>query len=51
MSSWTWSGFFSSLVGVLQWTIAVLAVVGTLGLFGWIVTMIFHAGDDDDQYP
>jgi hypothetical protein len=39
-TTWTWAGFFTSLLGVLQWTIAVLAVAGTLGLFGWIVMMI-----------
>ena len=27
-------------LGVLQWTIAIVAVVGTLSLFTWIVFMI-----------
>jgi len=39
-TTWTWAGFFQSLFGVLQWTVAVLSVVGTLGLFGWIVMMV-----------
>jgi hypothetical protein len=38
--NWTWSGFFQSLLGVLQWTIAVVSVAGTVGLFSWIVIMV-----------
>jgi hypothetical protein len=26
--------------GVIQWTIAILSVAGTLALIGWILTMI-----------
>ena len=37
---WTWSGFFDSLLGVVQWTVAIVSVVGTLALFGWILKMI-----------
>jgi hypothetical protein len=37
---WTWGGFFFSLLGVLQWIIAALAVAGTLALFGWILLML-----------
>jgi hypothetical protein len=40
-SSWTWTDFFRTVLGVLQWTIAILSVAGTLALFGWILTMIF----------
>ena len=29
-----------TLLGVLQWTLAILSVAGTLLLFTWIVTMI-----------
>jgi len=39
-SDWTWGDVFQTLVGVLQWTIAILAVGGTLALFGWILTMV-----------
>jgi hypothetical protein len=39
-SGWTWGDVFQTLVGVLQWTIAILAVAGTLALFGWILTMV-----------
>ena len=31
---------FNIAVGLLQWTIAILAVVGTLALLGWIVMMV-----------
>jgi hypothetical protein len=39
---WTWGDFFQSLFGVLQWTIAILSVAGTLALFSWIVMMILR---------
>jgi hypothetical protein len=39
---WTWSGFFGSVLGVIQWTVAILAVAGTLALIGWILMMIFR---------
>ena len=39
-SDWTWGDLFQTLVGVLQWIVAILAVAGTLALFGWILTMI-----------
>jgi len=29
-----------SVLGVLQWTIAILSVTGTLALFSWILVMI-----------
>jgi hypothetical protein len=29
-----------SLLGVLQWTIAIVSITGTLVLFSWIVLMI-----------
>jgi hypothetical protein len=38
--NWTWGDFFQALTGVLQWTIAIVSVAGTLALFGWILTMI-----------
>jgi hypothetical protein len=40
MDEWTWSGFFQSLLGVLQWTIAILSVAGTLALLSWILMMV-----------
>jgi hypothetical protein len=29
-----------SVLGVLQWTIAIVSVAGTLALFSWILVMI-----------
>ena len=37
---WTWGDFFQAVVGVVQWTIAILSVAGTLALVGWILKMI-----------
>jgi hypothetical protein len=37
---WTWGDLVQTVMGVLQWTIAILAVAGTLALFGWILTMV-----------
>jgi hypothetical protein len=37
---WTWGDFLQALLGVLQWTIAIVSVAGTLALFGWILTMV-----------
>ena len=33
----TWGAM---LIGVLQWTIAIAAVLGTLGLFTWIAVLL-----------
>jgi hypothetical protein len=38
--NWTWSNFFGALLGVVQWTIAIISVAGTLALFTWILKMI-----------
>jgi hypothetical protein len=32
----------TSLLGVIQWTIAILSVAGTLALFSWILLMILR---------
>jgi hypothetical protein len=37
---WTLGDFFQSLLGVLQWTIAIVSVAGTLALISWILMMI-----------
>jgi hypothetical protein len=39
---WTWGDFFQALLGVVQWTFAIVSVAGTLALLGWIVTMIMR---------
>jgi hypothetical protein len=37
---WTWGDFLQAFLGVIQWTIAIVSVAGTLALFGWIFTMV-----------
>ena len=39
-ADWTWGGVFQSVLGVVQWTIAIVSVAGTLALIGWIFKMI-----------
>lgn len=34
------SAFLRSLLGVLQWTLAIGSVAGTLALFTWIIVMV-----------
>jgi hypothetical protein len=34
------SNFFGALLGLVQWTIAIISVAGTLALFAWILKMI-----------
>ena len=36
------------LVGILQWTIAIASVVGTLALLGWILKMIVTKDKRDE---
>jgi len=31
---------WSTVIGVLQWTIAIAGILGTLALFTWIVVML-----------
>ena len=42
----------NTLLGILQWTVAILSVAGTLALVGWIVAMFFkkdrHGSNDSD---
>jgi hypothetical protein len=40
MADMTWRGIFTIVLGLLQWTIAILSVAGTLALFGWIIRMV-----------
>ena len=39
-AAWTWSDFFQALLGIFQWTLAIISVAGTLALISWILTMI-----------
>ena len=32
------------ILGVLQWTVAVVSVIGTLALFTWIAVLLFKKG-------
>ena len=36
----TWPKIVHSVIGVIQWIIAIASVAGTLALFSWILTMI-----------
>jgi hypothetical protein len=36
----TWGQIGAIVVGLLQWTIAIVSVAGTLALFGWIIRMV-----------
>jgi hypothetical protein len=40
-TDWTWTGFFQSLFGLMQWGIAIISVAATLALLGWILMMFF----------
>jgi hypothetical protein len=42
VTDWTWGDLVQALLGILQWTIAILSVAGTLALAGWILTMFFR---------
>jgi hypothetical protein len=39
-SDWTWHGFFQLVLGILQWTLAILSVAATVALFSWILLLI-----------
>ena len=36
----TWRQIGGIVVGLLQWTVAIVSVAGTLALFGWIIRMV-----------
>jgi hypothetical protein len=36
------------IVGIIQWSIAILSVIGTLGLVGWILKMILTKDKRDE---
>jgi hypothetical protein len=37
--TWSWRDVATAFFGIVQWTIAIAAVLGTLGLFTWILVM------------
>ena len=43
-----WRDVFDAAVGVIQWTIAIAAVLGTLALIGWILKMIVKKDKRDE---
>ena len=43
-----WRGVFDVAVGLIQWTIAIAAVLGTLALVGWILKMIVKKDKRDE---
>jgi len=44
----TFGQIFTIAVGLIQWTIAIAAVIGTVGLIGWILKM-FVTKDKRDE--
>ena len=36
----TFERLFTIVVGIVQWTIAIVSVLGTVALVGWIIKMI-----------
>lgn len=41
---------FTIAVGILQWTIAIVSVAGTLALVGWIIRMIVKKDKPDELH-
>ena len=35
--------------GILEWTVAILAIAGTIALFSWLAIMIFRKDTRDDS--
>ena len=50
MHNWTWGKIFSVALGLLQWSIAIVSVFGTLLLFGWILKMIVKKDKRDELH-
>jgi hypothetical protein len=50
MHDFTWGQIFSVALGLLQWTIAIISVFGTLLLFGWILKMIVKKDKRDELH-
>jgi hypothetical protein len=46
----TWGQIFSVALGLLQWSIAIVSVFGTLFLFGWILKMIVKKDKRDELH-
>jgi len=50
MRDFTWGQIFSITLGLLQWSIAIVSVAGTLALFVWIVKMIVKKDKRDELH-
>jgi hypothetical protein len=50
MRDFTWAQVFSVALGLLQWSIAIVSVAGTLTLFIWIVKMIVKKDKRDELH-
>jgi hypothetical protein len=46
----TWSQIFGIVLGLLRWTLAIVSVVATLALFGWILKMILKKDKPDELH-
>jgi len=50
MHDLTWGQIFSIALGLVQWSIALVSVIGTLALFVWILKMIVRKDKRDELH-
>jgi hypothetical protein len=50
MHDGTWRHIFTVALGVVQWSIAIVSIAGTLALFGWILKMILKKDKRDELH-
>jgi len=46
----TFGRLFTIALGIVQWTIAIVSVVGTVALLGWILKMIVKKDKPDELH-
>ena len=46
----SWDQIFGIAVGLIQWTIAIASVVGTIALVGWIIKMVVKKDKPDELH-
>jgi len=39
----------NSVIGILEWTVAIASVLGTLALFGWLAILFFRKDNRNDS--
>jgi hypothetical protein len=44
----SWNQIATIVLGLIQWTIAIVSVAGTLALFGWILKMFVKKDKRDE---